>query len=190
MRLGSFVTLPTSWPFENSPVAGPDTQLYGVALQWLKEDRDFRRELEKKGRKVRGARKDDVGSFVLPVSSMCLISCARGRCPSTRKHSTRSAFVCTRWENLLIVSFTQVRLQPLTHGCRTKPTERAILVPSFSSSESPPDNSRRPHLILFNTLLSELLAYHSTVLPGKRILFRLPCIALSCITSCCSTHVD
>ncbi|KIP10393.1 hypothetical protein PHLGIDRAFT_101292 [Phlebiopsis gigantea 11061_1 CR5-6] len=60
MRLGSFVTLPTSWPFEDFSVAGPNTQLYGVALQWLREDRDFRRELEKKGRKVRGARKDDV----------------------------------------------------------------------------------------------------------------------------------
>lgn len=60
MRLGSFVTLPTIWPFENGSVVGPNTQLYNVALQWLKEDRSFRRELEKKGRKVRGARKDEV----------------------------------------------------------------------------------------------------------------------------------
>lgn len=68
MRLGSFVTLPTSWPFEGAPVVGPNTQLYNVALQWLKEDRDFRRELEKQGRKVRGARKDDVCFFVVIVS--------------------------------------------------------------------------------------------------------------------------
>jgi CCR4-NOT complex subunit CAF16 len=73
MRFGSFVTLPTSWPF--SPAidsTGPNTQLYNTALQWLKEDREFRRELEKKGRKVRGARKDDaVSALHDTVSKAC-----------------------------------------------------------------------------------------------------------------------
>ncbi|KAF8450304.1 P-loop containing nucleoside triphosphate hydrolase protein [Boletus edulis BED1] len=53
MRLGSFSTEPTPWPFNN-------TSLYHTALQWLKEDRDHRLELEKRGRKARGARRDGV----------------------------------------------------------------------------------------------------------------------------------
>jgi len=57
MRFGSFVTEPTSWPsgFTNGPHA---PTLYNVALQWLKEDRDYRRELEKQGRKARGAKNE------------------------------------------------------------------------------------------------------------------------------------
>ncbi|TFK43554.1 P-loop containing nucleoside triphosphate hydrolase protein [Crucibulum laeve] len=62
MRFGSFVTEPTSWPItSSSPLAAqfaPATTLYSVALQWLKEDRDHRRRLEKEGRKTRGARRD------------------------------------------------------------------------------------------------------------------------------------
>jgi len=53
MRLGSFSTEPTPWPVNN-------TTLYQTALQWLKEDRDHRRELEKRGRKSRGARRNGV----------------------------------------------------------------------------------------------------------------------------------
>ena len=64
MRFGSFVTPPTPWPItETSPLTEqfpPSTLLYHVALQWLKEDREHRRELEKNGRKVRGARRDQV----------------------------------------------------------------------------------------------------------------------------------
>ncbi|PSR92226.1 hypothetical protein PHLCEN_2v4756 [Hermanssonia centrifuga] len=59
MRLGSFVTQPTRWPFVDMGTAGANTQLYTVALQWLREDRTFRQKLEKSGRKVRGARRDD-----------------------------------------------------------------------------------------------------------------------------------
>lgn len=62
MRFGSFVTQPTPWPFSNAEVIGPNTQLYSVALQWLKEDRAHRKELEKAGRKQRGARQDQVPS--------------------------------------------------------------------------------------------------------------------------------
>ncbi|KAI0040087.1 P-loop containing nucleoside triphosphate hydrolase protein [Auriscalpium vulgare] len=64
MRFGAFATPPTSWP----PVVGPpglqnalalsSQSLYKVALQWLREDREYRRELEKTGRKSRGARRD------------------------------------------------------------------------------------------------------------------------------------
>ncbi|PBL02546.1 P-loop containing nucleoside triphosphate hydrolase protein [Armillaria gallica] len=55
MRFGSFTTPPTPWPFTDRPTS----TLYSVALQWLKEDREYRRELEKNGLKLRGARKDE-----------------------------------------------------------------------------------------------------------------------------------
>ncbi|KAK0206550.1 P-loop containing nucleoside triphosphate hydrolase protein [Desarmillaria ectypa] len=55
MRFGSFVTPPTLWPFVDQPTP----TLYSVALQWLKQDREYRRELEKNGLKLRGARKDE-----------------------------------------------------------------------------------------------------------------------------------
>jgi hypothetical protein len=57
MRFGSFVTEPTLWPsgFTNG---NQTLTLYNTALQWLKEDRDYRRELEKQGRKSRGARNE------------------------------------------------------------------------------------------------------------------------------------
>ncbi|KIJ70498.1 hypothetical protein HYDPIDRAFT_105237 [Hydnomerulius pinastri MD-312] len=58
MRLGSFVTEPTAWPFASSGV--PQTMaLYHTALQWLKEDREHRLQLESQGRKSRGARKNE-----------------------------------------------------------------------------------------------------------------------------------
>lgn len=55
MRFGSFTTPPTPWPFTDQSTS----TLYSVALQWLKEDREYRRELEKNGLKLRGARKDE-----------------------------------------------------------------------------------------------------------------------------------
>jgi len=62
MRFGSFVTPPTPWPLaSSSPVTVPSgsfSSLYSVALHWLKEDRYHRRELERQGRKTRGARRD------------------------------------------------------------------------------------------------------------------------------------
>jgi len=64
MRFGSFVTNPTPWdPMGiNRPdvLASAPTYLYSVAHQWLKEDREFRRELEKKGQKIRGACRNEV----------------------------------------------------------------------------------------------------------------------------------
>ncbi|KAK7696159.1 hypothetical protein QCA50_000810 [Cerrena zonata] len=62
MRLGSFVTLPTAWPFPNVTAEGLNTRLYSVALQWLKEDRTYRAELEKTGRKKRGPITSEVPS--------------------------------------------------------------------------------------------------------------------------------
>lgn len=62
MRLGSFSTEPTPWPINN-------TTLYQTALQWLKEDRDHRRELEKRGRKSRGARRNVRGDFFFVAST-------------------------------------------------------------------------------------------------------------------------
>ncbi|KAF8974754.1 P-loop containing nucleoside triphosphate hydrolase protein [Flammula alnicola] len=64
MRFGSFATLPTPWPYTESnalATAVPSTTpLYNIALQWLKQDREFSRELERQGKKVvRGARKNE-----------------------------------------------------------------------------------------------------------------------------------
>ena len=60
MRLGSFVIPPTPWPLATPIAHGVDTQLYAIALRWLREDRSYRHELEKRGRKLRGARRDEV----------------------------------------------------------------------------------------------------------------------------------
>ncbi|EIW82140.1 P-loop containing nucleoside triphosphate hydrolase protein [Coniophora puteana RWD-64-598 SS2] len=62
MRFGSFVTEPTVWPsgFFNTVSTPPPGALYSTALQWLKEDRDYRRGLETAGRRARGARKGEV----------------------------------------------------------------------------------------------------------------------------------
>ncbi|TFK75933.1 P-loop containing nucleoside triphosphate hydrolase protein [Pluteus cervinus] len=57
MRFGSFVTQPSSWPFK-SDISSPIPTLYDVALKWLKDDREHRRELESNGLKRRGARRD------------------------------------------------------------------------------------------------------------------------------------
>lgn len=63
MRLGSFLTEPTPWPLDSSK-ATINSALYHTALQWLKEDRDHRRELEKQGRKSRGARQNVCSYFI------------------------------------------------------------------------------------------------------------------------------
>ena len=64
MHLGSMVTPPSPWPIlPESPLSAqftPFTPLYSVALQWLREDRDKRRELERHGLKTRGARRNQV----------------------------------------------------------------------------------------------------------------------------------
>jgi len=69
MHLGTFLTPPTPWPLtaESASQAvsvdlGSSPSLYGLALEWLREDRERRKELEKQGRKVRGARDDTVPS--------------------------------------------------------------------------------------------------------------------------------
>ena len=92
MRLGSFVTLPTAWPFPDVTTQGLNTRLYSVALQWLKEDRTHRAELEKGGRKKRGAKTTEV-SDPLRIelgyfgANICTLS---HRYLLTRKHSTGS----------------------------------------------------------------------------------------------------
>lgn len=66
MRLGSFVKKPRPWPHtlaeqsSDNVAGGLDRTLFEIALQWLREDREHRRELEKAGRKTRGARRDQV----------------------------------------------------------------------------------------------------------------------------------
>jgi len=64
MRFGSFVTEPSSWPItKDSALAAqfpPTTSLFNVALQWLKEDKHYRQQLEKQGvKKTRGARRNE-----------------------------------------------------------------------------------------------------------------------------------
>ena len=64
MSFGTLVTPPRAWPFTAPSVSSdliPSQPLYSVALQWLKEDREKRRELERQGKKTRGARRDTVG---------------------------------------------------------------------------------------------------------------------------------
>ncbi|KAK7061706.1 putative ABC transporter ATP-binding protein C20G4.01 [Favolaschia claudopus] len=61
MSFGRLVTAPSAWPITaDSPLHAQfgSSTLYTVALQWLKEDREYRRELENQGRKLRGARRD------------------------------------------------------------------------------------------------------------------------------------
>jgi len=64
MSLGSFVMNPTPWPLPpiDPPLSNTERapDLFQVALQWLREDRVHRRELEKAGRKTRGARHGQV----------------------------------------------------------------------------------------------------------------------------------
>ncbi|TFY68191.1 hypothetical protein EVJ58_g1169 [Rhodofomes roseus] len=67
MHLGTFLSQPTPWPIAPDIVSkvvsvdlGPKPTLYALALQWLREDRELRRELEKQGRKKRGAKVDEV----------------------------------------------------------------------------------------------------------------------------------
>ncbi|KAJ7179139.1 P-loop containing nucleoside triphosphate hydrolase protein [Mycena filopes] len=61
ISFGRLVTPPSLWPLPLDSALrkqlGSST-LYQVALQWLREDRDYRQQLEKEGRKLRGPRKD------------------------------------------------------------------------------------------------------------------------------------
>jgi len=59
MRLGSFVADPIPWSLSSVDSAeAPDRTLFRTALQWLREDREHRRELEATAsRKTRGARR-------------------------------------------------------------------------------------------------------------------------------------
>ncbi|KAI6047206.1 P-loop containing nucleoside triphosphate hydrolase protein [Pisolithus marmoratus] len=59
MRLGYFVTEPMPWSCIPSAVSPSISSLYHTALSWLKEDREHRRELERLGRKTRGARRNE-----------------------------------------------------------------------------------------------------------------------------------
>jgi len=58
MRFGSFVQTPSPWPRSHGP--GITLLLYDVALKWLADDREYRKYLERNGRKLRGARRDQV----------------------------------------------------------------------------------------------------------------------------------
>lgn len=79
MRFGSFVKEPTAWPFSDGKT------LYSVALNWLAEDRQYRKKLEAEGRKTRGARRDQVCLPCDLCSHLCLIFL-----PSGRSHRLRS----------------------------------------------------------------------------------------------------
>jgi hypothetical protein len=48
--------MPPIGPLLDNNERAPDSTLFQIALQWLREDRVHRRELEKAGRKTRGAR--------------------------------------------------------------------------------------------------------------------------------------
>ncbi len=62
MRLGTLLTT-ISWPLSKSSLLNSyshPTPLYKLALDWLKEDREHRRALEKRGGISRGARRNEV----------------------------------------------------------------------------------------------------------------------------------
>lgn len=66
MRFGSLVESPTHWPIPNPVLAAQfsaSSSLYSIALSWLKDDRAYQQEHEKQGKKVRGARKNEVSRF-------------------------------------------------------------------------------------------------------------------------------
>jgi len=67
MRFGALVMPPIPWPTSSISVSRHDIQvgtpLYRIALNWLREDREHRHELERQGKKKRGARAKDVGFF-------------------------------------------------------------------------------------------------------------------------------
>lgn len=70
MRLGTLLTPVILWPPSNSTpltCSHPSTSLYKLALNWLKEDRECRRELEKHGEVCRGARRNEVISLSLSL---------------------------------------------------------------------------------------------------------------------------
>jgi hypothetical protein len=127
MRFGSFVIPPTPWPFDspfvNAPSEAGHSFLYTLALHWLKEDRDHRRELERQGvRLIRGARND-----VRLRSSSHSRPHRLLRRPSrlTRKSFTKS----TEWPPLvtphqLTFHNLQVRLPTLILTCST--VERSL----------------------------------------------------------------
>jgi CCR4-NOT complex subunit CAF16 len=66
MRFGNFVMNAMPWPLPaivpqlSSSERAPDSTLFQIALQWLREDREDRRELERAGQKTRGARRGQV----------------------------------------------------------------------------------------------------------------------------------
>lgn len=71
MRLGTFVKQPRLWSYAlaeqslDDIAGGLDRTLFKIALQWLREDREHRRELEKAGRKTRGARRGQVRTLLV-----------------------------------------------------------------------------------------------------------------------------
>lgn len=62
---------PTPWPPSSvdPPLGDKDCPtLFQTALEWLREDREYRRELEKAGRKTRGARRGQVRILLAAVA--------------------------------------------------------------------------------------------------------------------------
>ncbi|KAL5527119.1 hypothetical protein ACEPAG_5910 [Sanghuangporus baumii] len=81
MRLGSIVGVPLTWPLTYPPdaslliedrksILNSGSTLHATALQWLKEDREHRRELERNGdRKLRGARRPKDNNEKVPIDA-------------------------------------------------------------------------------------------------------------------------
>ena len=97
MHLGTFLAQPTPWPLTPDVLAnavtvdlGSNPTLYALALQWLREDRERRRELEKQGRKKRGAKSVEV-CIRVARSPVVGIDHVYDRCLRTLRRSTGSA---------------------------------------------------------------------------------------------------
>lgn len=120
MHLGTFLAQPTPWPITPDVLSkavtvdlGPSPTLYALALQWLREDRERRRELEKQGRKKRGAKTAEV--CIRAARSPCVeFDHVSGRCPRTLRRSTGSA-CARRWTDAQLIDYLYICRYDYSH---------------------------------------------------------------------------
>ena len=103
MRLGTFVKKPRPWSRVlagqslDNIAGGLDRTLFEIALEWLREDREHRRELEKAGRKTRGARRDQVRTLFL-----CDLGCGANAYELRTFHRAPKRFIESTWTGVSV----------------------------------------------------------------------------------------
>ncbi len=87
---------PTPWPLPSAVTLlgnnekAPDSTLFRVALQWLREDREDRRQLEKAGRKTRGSRRGQVRKRYGYLGSAHKVMCGSRPCHQVPRRFIKS----------------------------------------------------------------------------------------------------